>query len=165
MGGHDVKMRPSIAADRIKNQRGVTLPEMLVVLAIIGMFVVVTLPALGNYIRASRVRVSNDVLMEDLRAARYIAITNHTTDSVTFDQAAGTYRYTDIRGALVVRRLESGVSFSSLTNTPITFTSDGSLSTSAPTIVILGTVMSGTSHQYTISVTTVGRSSSVFAKV
>ena len=158
-----IRSRTSI--DRVTRQRGVTLPEVLVVLAIIGMFVLVTLPAMGNYIRASRVRVSNDVLMEDLRAARYIAITNHTTNSVTFDQAAGTYRYTDIRGALVVRRLEFGASFSSLTNTPITFTSDGSVSTGAATIVILGTVMSGTSHQYTISVTTVGRSSSVFAKV
>ena len=158
-------MRANTSIDRAGSERGVTLPEVMVVLAIIGLFVVVTVPALGNYIRASRVRVSNDVLIEDLRAARYIAITNHTTNSVTFDQAAGTYRYNDIRGATVVRRLEFGASITSLTNTPITFTADGSVSTGTATIVIRGNVMSGVNHQFTISVTSVGRASSVFAKV
>ncbi len=54
-------------------------PSSLVVVAIIGLFVLVTIPAMGNYIRAARVRASNDGIVADLRAVRYIAITNRTT--------------------------------------------------------------------------------------
>ena len=56
MGGHDVtkRARSNVIDQPLshrRSERGVTLPEVLVVLAIIGLFVVVTVPALGNYIR------------------------------------------------------------------------------------------------------------------
>ena len=70
-------MKPSDPNRRTRAaERGVTLAEILVVLAIMALFIAVGVPALGNYIRASRVRSSNDTIVMDLRAARYIAITN-----------------------------------------------------------------------------------------
>ena len=150
---------------RGRSERGVTLPELLIVVAIIGLFALIAIPAIGNYIKAARVRASNDALVADLRLARYIAITNRTTNTVTFNQAGASYQFTDIHGATVTRKLEQFVSITSLTSTPIGFKSDGSLSTSAATVVIQGTVTPTVSYQFTISVSTVGRVSSVFAKV
>ena len=150
-------------------ERGVTLVELLVVVAILGLFMLVALPAIGNYIRAGRVRASNDGIVGDLKAARYIAITNRTTATVTFDQTARTWSYTDIHGRTITRTLELGTSFTTLTATPVTFKSDGSLSTSAATIVIEGRAANksdGTAllHQYTISAASTGRVTSVFLR-
>ena len=162
MGGTPLAFRHRHGQPGPNRYRGVTLPEILIVLAIMGLFILVAIPAVNNYIRASKVRTSNDVLLEDLRAARYVAITNRISSAVTIDQSAKTWQYTDIHGRSITRALESGVSFSSVTGSPVTFQSDGSASTAA-TIVIQGTVSTLT-HQFTISVTTVGRVSSVFTR-
>lgn len=148
-----------------RSERGVTLPEILIVLAIIGLFLVIGLPNVNNYIRAARVRAGNDGIVSDLRLARYIAISNRTTATVTFDASARTWSYTDIHGATVVRTLEMGITFPTLTNTPVTFRSDGSLGTTAPTVVVQGTVTSTLTHQYTITVSSIGKVTSTLARL
>ena len=147
-----------------RRERGFSLAELLVVIAIIGLFCLVAIPAIGNYIRAGRVRAANDLLMTDLRAVRYIAITNHASGSLTIDGTAGTWTYSDIHGTTVSRTLENGVRFTSGSAT-ITFASDGTASTGATTIVIQGNVLPSVDHQFTISISTVGRMTSAFARV
>lgn len=146
---------------RAVRERGITLPEILIVLAIIGLFLLVGIPAINNYIKASKVRASNDALTGDLRTVRYIAITNRTTSTLTINQSAKTWTYTDIHGRTVTRTLEQGVSFSSVSGTPVTFQSDGSATTGAATIVLQGTVTPTVTHTFTISISTVGRVTSV----
>jgi len=148
---------------RRSSERGVTLPEMLTVLATIGLLVAVAVPALGNFLEAGKVRSSNDMVIADLRAARYIAITKRISNTVSFDVAARAYSYQDIRGNTVLRWLEPGVSLA-VTNGPVIFGTGGDISTSPPTIVISGAVGSTFTDQYTISVSASGRTTSVFTR-
>jgi Tfp pilus assembly protein FimT len=166
-------MRRKTQRARDGAEGGVTITELLVVVAIIGLFVLVTIPAMGNYIRAARVRASNDGLVADLRAIRYIAITNRTASSLSLNQTARTWSYTDIHGATVTRTLEPGVTMpslkappsgSSLTTLTVTFKPDGSLSTPEAEIKIQGTAAQGVTHTWTISVSLTGRVSSVFTR-
>src|SRR5262245_5134611 len=147
-----------------RHERGFSLAELLVVIAIIGLFCLVAIPAIGNYIRAGRVRAANDLLMGDLRAVRYIAITNHASGSPTIAGTAGPWSYTDIHGRTVSRVVDPGVRFTS-GNATVTFGSDGTATSGATTIVIQGNVLPSVDHQYSISITTVGRMTSAFARV
>jgi len=147
-----------------KAEGGVTLPEMLIVMAIMGLLMLIAIPSVSNYIRAAKVRVSNDGIVGDLRVARYIAITNRTTSTVTFDSTGKSWSYTDIHGRAVTRRLEPGISFATLTNVPVTFKADGSLSTSPATIRIESMVTGSVRHEFTITVNSVGKVSSTFVR-
>jgi prepilin-type N-terminal cleavage/methylation domain-containing protein len=145
-------------------ERGFSLAELLVVIAIIGLFCLVAIPAVGNYIRAGKVRAANDLLMGDLRAVRYIAITNHANGSLTIDGSAGSWSYTDIHGNTISRVVDPGVRITSGSAT-ITFAADGTTTSGGTTIVIQGNVLPSVDHQYSISITTVGRLTSAFARV
>jgi len=158
-----MRRSPSITRAR-SDETGFSLAELLVVVAIIGLFCLVAIPSVGNYIRAGKVRAANDTLMGDLRAVRYIAITNHAAGSLTIDGTAGTWSYSDIHGTTISRALDKNVRFTS-GNATVTFASDGTTTTGPTSIVIRGNVLPSIDHQYTISITTIGRLSSAFAKV
>src|SRR5438552_18469482 len=93
---------------RRTGERGVTLPEMLTVLATIGLLLAVAVPALGDCLEAGKIRSRNDMMVADLRAARYMESTKGRSNTVSFDVAARAYSYQDIRGNTVLRRLEPG---------------------------------------------------------
>jgi prepilin-type N-terminal cleavage/methylation domain-containing protein len=157
-------MRSRLLVPARRAERGFSLAELLVVIAIIGIFCLIAIPAVGNFIRAGKVRAGNDLLMGDLRAVRYIAITNHVSGSLTIDSTAGTWSYSDIHGGTVTRTLDPGVRITT-GNATITFGSDGTTTSGATTVVLQGNVIPSVDHQYTISITTVGRLTSAFAKV
>jgi len=146
-----------------RSETGFSLAEMLVVIAILGLFCLIAIPAVGNYIRAARVRTANDLMMGDLRAVRYIAITNRVDSTLTIDTAGGTWNYADIHGTTVTRTLEPGVTFQTGTPASVTFKPDGTTTAGGSSIVIRGNV-TNVNHTFTISITTVGRLSSVLVK-
>jgi len=146
-----------------RSETGFSLAEMLVVIAILGLFCLIAIPAVGNYIRAARVRTANDLMMGDLRAVRYIAITNRVDSTLTIDTAGGTWNYADIHGTTVTRALEPGVTFQTGTPASVTFKPDGTTTAGGSSIVIRGNV-TNVNHTFTISITTVGRLSSVLVK-
>ena len=157
-------MRPRESAEtRARSERGVTLAELVAVVAIDGLFAAVAIPEMGSYIRAARVRSGNDGLVNDLRAARYIAVTNRTSETLTFNAGAGTYSYPDIRGNTVTRTLDTGVTMT-VTNGPVTFGADGGISTSPPTIVVTGRYNSSLTDTYTITVNATGKVTSAFVR-
>ena len=68
-----------------KDQRGVTLMELLVVVAIIGIMVGISLPNIPFLIAGHRLRTANNDLTSKLRYIRGLAITKNRTLQVTID--------------------------------------------------------------------------------
>jgi len=67
-----------------RGQRGYSLVELLIVLAMIGMFTLVTVPPVISYMGQIRVRSATRVLNGELRAARQRAITKNNPVAFSF---------------------------------------------------------------------------------
>jgi len=129
-------------------QRGYTLAEALVVLAIIGLVTGVSVPFFMNYLRANRIRSSASYFQTALRYARQRAVTKHIQTRVSFLPNADPGQYTiwdstyDSTTGLVngwtvvqpkVRYLDQGVTFVNSTTQPVADHYDGSGSVTAAT--------------------------------
>jgi prepilin-type N-terminal cleavage/methylation domain-containing protein len=66
------------------SERGYSLVELMVVVAIIGIFSLITIPAMTNFSRANKIRAAVRTLNGDLRAVRTLAITQSTPMTMTF---------------------------------------------------------------------------------
>ena len=143
---------------------GVTLVEILVVLAIMGIFLLIGVPAVGNYIRAARVRTAADTLVNDLLSARSVAVTTRQNRSLTLDTGvpAGSYNWVDVKGRTISRILPDGVTVDTATNFPVTFTSLGGLTGSPATCTVRGRVSTARSHVYTVTVGAAGKVSKTY---
>lgn len=71
-----MKIRPS--------QRGFTLIEMLVVIAIVGLLAAITVPALNSMKRSDAMVAATRQMLDDLGRARQLAISRHTTVYMVF---------------------------------------------------------------------------------
>jgi len=126
-------------------QRGYSLAEALVVLAIIGLVTGVSVPFFMNYLRANRMRSSATYFQTALRFARQRAVTRHTLTRVSFLPNTDPGQYTiwdgnlDSTGALTswtvvqpqVRRLDQGVTFANDATQPVGDNYDGTGSVAA----------------------------------
>ncbi|HYK03785.1 MAG TPA: GspH/FimT family pseudopilin [Thermoanaerobaculia bacterium] len=65
------------------SERGYSLIELMVVVAIIGIFSLVTIPAMTNFSRMNKVRAAVRELNSDLRAVRTLAITQSAPMTIT----------------------------------------------------------------------------------
>ena len=78
--------QPAGALDRTTRvARGFSITELLVVLAIIGLPVAVTVPLISNQVRMAAIRSAAAEFSSDLRAARMIAVSGHKTVTVRVD--------------------------------------------------------------------------------
>lgn len=152
---------PKIRGDKmakLKNSKGITLTELLIVLAIAGLITLVALPSLGEWIRRSRIRAAADTLSVDCRAVRYIAVANRDSrDLNILVNPINSYNYTDSSGKIKNVELPVGVRLVSSTSNPITFTKTGSISGGAKSIVLECDVASSLKHQYTINISAIGK--------
>lgn len=84
----------SLAHRRRCSRRGFTAVEMLVVLALLGMMMLMSLPALMDFFRAIRVRSAQERLTSHLRLCRQIAVTRraHVVMEIEGKGAQSTYR-------------------------------------------------------------------------
>jgi type II secretory pathway pseudopilin PulG len=93
----------------MRDRRGWTLVEMVVMVGIFGLLVAMTVPAVNSYIRSNRLATSTDRLAADLQAARSLSISNGRI--YRFAATANGYQIQDAVTAQVIRdrEFESGV--------------------------------------------------------
>ncbi|MEW5806005.1 MAG: prepilin-type N-terminal cleavage/methylation domain-containing protein [Acidobacteriota bacterium] len=143
---------------RLKDSKGVTLTEMLAVLAILGIIVLVGFPAMGEWIKRARIRSAADQLTVDLRAARYIAVTNRTTRDFNIQiDPLNYYTYDDANGTQVKIEMPVGVRLVSTTSNPIVFTSNGGVSGGEKTVVLENRIAGDLINRYTVTVNAIGK--------
>ena len=80
---------------------GVTLPELLVVVAIISLAVTVSIPLVTDVVRQARLKGSVDEFAAVLRAARWTAVNSQATAVVTIQQhPTSSFEWTNLRGVV-----------------------------------------------------------------
>jgi prepilin-type N-terminal cleavage/methylation domain-containing protein len=77
----------------MRKERGMTLPEAMVTVAILGMLVAIVLPALDRMIRRAALRSAALTVFEKLRITQEDARLLATERGVKFDQVDGEWRY------------------------------------------------------------------------
>jgi prepilin-type N-terminal cleavage/methylation domain-containing protein len=120
---------------RSRRSGGVTLPELLVVVSIIGLAVTIAIPVISDAVRSARVQTATDQFSVSLMAARMLAVTKQAPVEFRVAVAPENYfEYLDRSGRPRRYEMPAGVQISSSTN-PITFRADGSVDGGASTTI------------------------------
>jgi type IV fimbrial biogenesis protein FimU len=146
-------------------ESGFSIVEMLLVLALMGIFITFAGPAFTDSYRAYKVRSAMQELSVALRAVRQVAVSTRAATNLTIDTAGGTYSWTDAKGQTRTWPLPTGVAFTSASPTTITFVTNGTVSSGSATIVLKGTVNGSRADQWTINLNTTGQVTSSYASV
>ena len=75
------------------SQRGYSLAEMLVVVAIIGILSLVTVPSFLAMYQSGRIKAAARTMTSDVRTARQMAITNYTRVKISFNTGTNVHHY------------------------------------------------------------------------
>ncbi|MGD8330915.1 MAG: GspH/FimT family protein [Acidobacteriota bacterium] len=74
-----------------RREAGYSLIEVLVVLALLGLMVLVGLPAMQDWLERYHTRTAAQTLAADMQLQRMRAVSRNATHSIVFDAANGTY--------------------------------------------------------------------------
>src|SRR5437867_992492 len=98
-------------AGQVGGEPGYSLPELLIVIAIIGLFVLFGGPSMNEAYKAYKIRSAANELVTDLRAQRYNAVANRAPFTLTLNNQSVTppnqYSYTTYKGVAITVRLEN----------------------------------------------------------
>jgi prepilin-type N-terminal cleavage/methylation domain-containing protein len=150
-------------------ERGYSLPELLIVIALIGLFVLFGGPAMADGYRAYKVRsIANNVTV-DLRAMRYNAVSKRATQTMTLNNqnhatAPNRYSYSNFQGDPITVTLEPPVNIETTSAATINFNIYGSTGVSgSQTVVVSGPINGSRNDRYTITVSPTGTISSAYS--
>ena len=151
-----------------RRERGFSLPELLAVMAIMGLFIVFGGPAMADGFRAYKVRSTADVLATDVRALRYAAVATRTSMTMTLNNQSATpanqYSFTNSKGQAVTRPIENGVNLETGSAASITFSNLGSTGVSGnQTLIVSMGINSDRGDRYTITVSPSGTVSTAYS--
>ena len=108
----------------MRNVKGFTLLELMVVVAIITIFAAIAVPTYSSWSPRLKFRTSADEMHKVLMLARMTAISSNRDVVITFDQTNGTYDVAFPTGTKTYE-LPDGVHFGTLTATTITYCPTG----------------------------------------
>jgi prepilin-type N-terminal cleavage/methylation domain-containing protein len=124
-----------IEVEPMRRSRGITLPELLVVVSIIALAVTVAVPLITDAVRAARVRTATDEFAVSLMAARMLAVTHQAPVDVAVAVDPDNYfEYPNRNGVLQRYDMPVGVRIVSSTN-PIVFQPNGMVEGGATTTI------------------------------
>jgi prepilin-type N-terminal cleavage/methylation domain-containing protein len=150
-----------------RRSRGYSLPELLIVIAIIGLFVLFGGPAMQEAYRAYRVRASANELVTVIRGLRYNAVAGRAPRTMTLNNQNATppnqYTFPNAKGDTVTARPEF-VNFEPSSAASLTFVANGSTGVAGNTTVLVsGWISDSRNDRYTITVTSSGTVSSAYS--
>jgi len=151
-----------------RQQKGYSLVELLLVLGIMGIFLAVSIPALGQYMRSYSARVGADEFVSHVRLARHLAISRHQPVDVTVnaeDYSLPDWTAGDIASAGTRDfELPRGCTMVSGTGT-VTFRTDGTISTGATTMRLEIALDGEITARYEIAISTAGKITTTYTRV
>ena len=133
---------------------GFTLPEFLIVGALIALLVVLISPIVAERARIAKVRTAVAQLALDVRAARWVAVSNRSSVNMVFDVDGNEYQYVDAHGRTRTIVLSEGLSIVSSTS-PIQVLSNGAVPGGATTVIEIE-LSSGTVSRWTVTTNPLG---------
>jgi prepilin-type N-terminal cleavage/methylation domain-containing protein len=135
-----------------RREKGVTLIELVVVMAIIGIMALFMAPAIGEWVDNYRIRQAARDIASTLQLAKMQAVSTRLPDAVNFTLADGTYGITPLPAGGSNSQVPKGVTIAAGSATSISFNPDG-------TSPINGTITinNAKGKQYQISVLATGR--------
>lgn len=146
-------------------ERGFTLPELLVVLAIGGLVLGVGIALVSDQVRSANVRGAADQFAVDLRAVRMIAVSRQANvDLVVQPDPQNRYSYTRADGVPVNVDLPPQVKIVSSAPTTIQFRSNGSVTAAATTVLEIA-LSGNVKERWTITTSAVGVPSVVKTRI
>jgi prepilin-type N-terminal cleavage/methylation domain-containing protein len=157
--GDSTTMNEAPRIQTTASERGITLTELLVVLAIISALVVVIVPAFGEWLRAYKVRTAGQQVQGELRLARNVAVARNANVGVLFK--AGEFTWTDAQGRQRRFVMPGGVTIANLaapvSGDTVTIRNNGQIADPSKTLEIEGWVSGGVTHQWTVTFTASGK--------
>lgn len=136
-----------------REPRGVSLPELLVVVALLALAALVTIPLTARRVHELRLRSAADQFLVTVRAARMVAATTGRQTVLTVSpHPEDRYEYTDAGGRLRTVELPQGVRIDEASSLALAFRANGSLQPPIPaTVVFKARLPKGIVERWTVT--------------
>jgi prepilin-type N-terminal cleavage/methylation domain-containing protein len=155
-------------AEARRGQRGYSLPELLIVIAIMGLFILFAGPAMAEAYKAYKVRAVANGLATDIRAQRYNAVSIRAQRTLTINNQAhatapNQYSFANYKGDAITVRMD-GVNVETTSAASITFNINGSTGSAGnTTFQVSAMINSSRNDRYTITVSPTGTVSTAYS--